>query len=266
MTNFSSAMRIGIIPARMGSHRFPGKPLAKIAGVPMIGHVWERARASLAFDKLFVAGCDPEIEQFCGMYNIPYIHTSNQHVRALDRVWEAFSKVRSGDKDIIVCVQGDEPTIAPGSLSKMIEGISTDDKINAMMLVHRLRSESEWMNPNNVKVVFNHRGEVLYTSRAPVPYMENFCLIHSFPYRVGGIFAFREVCLKHFAESAESTLEKIEMCDSNRILESDFRQIAFVNNDAEYYSVDSPEDLINAEAFFLKDRLVSTYRFKYHVD
>jgi len=105
---------IGIIPARMKASRFPGKPLAKINGIPMIQHVFERANMYKGWDQLMIATCDKEIINFAKKKNYPYVLTSKIHKRALDRVCEAAYKIKNIKKyDIVLCVQADEPLVCP---------------------------------------------------------------------------------------------------------------------------------------------------------
>ena len=129
---------IGIIPARMAASRFPGKPLKKISGIPMLMHVFLRAKLFKSWDKLYVAGCDKEISNYCKNIKIPYISTSSKHKRCLDRVFEAANKISSEryklkKKDIIVCVQGDEPMLRPDMIDAVIREIKNNKKAGSIV-------------------------------------------------------------------------------------------------------------------------------------
>lgn len=245
----------GIVPARMASSRFPGKPLHPILGRPMIEHVFCRARQYRAWDKLVLATCDREIADFAGSKGFPCVMTGSHHTRALDRVAEAAGKlgVAVRDDDVVVCVQGDEPMMAPDMIDAVVAPIQKDHGVPCTVLAMAIGEESVWRNPDTVKIIHNDRGEVLYTSRAPVPYCKG-------PYsedlgarRIYGIFAFQWKYLRAFTEHPETRLEVLEACDSNRILDMDFRQVVAPYPYARSYSVDSAHDVDLVEEHMRKD-------------
>lgn len=253
---------IGIVPARMAASRFPGKPLHPIAGRPMIEHCFERARLYPGWDVLAVATCDQEIADFATSKNWPVFMTATSHTRALDRVAEAAPMACPdiSDDDIVVCVQGDEPLLGPDVLDAVIKPFDADASVEGTMLAMPIHDVEVFENPDIVKIIHDQNGDVLYTSRAPVPY----CKTGDFSpdrgaLRVGGIFGFRWHFLKWFTSIPESPLEIAEACDSNRICDNGRRQrIAPVPYRA-YVSVDSPEDVSRVEAAINDDPLWGKY-------
>ena len=251
---------IGIVPARMGSHRFPGKPLHPIAGKTMLEHVYARARLSYDWDILCIATCDEEIRQFSEDHGFPVVMTADTHTRALDRVAEAYGVVSQteNDDDIVVCVQGDEPLLAVDTITAVIDPLNDKPGIDGTMLAVPITDEALFRNPDIVKIVHDIQGRVLYTSRQPVPHCDVFTPGLGAK-RVGGIFGFRWEFLKWFTELPESPLELVESCDSNRICDNGrFQQIAPIAA-RDYFSVDSPEDVALVEAAIAGDPLWGKY-------
>lgn len=253
---------IGIVPARMAASRFPGKPLYPILGRPMVEHVYLRARMYGGWHRLALATCDREIEQFAGGKGIPVIMTGTHHTRALDRVAEAVERLGEpvDNGDIVVCVQGDEPMMRPDMIDAVVAPLRADPSIPCTVLAMHITEESIWLNPDTVKIIHNDAGEVLYTSRAPLPYCKGkFTAAHS-ARRIYGIFAFRWQYLKAFTAHAETRLEQLEACDSNRILDMPFRQYIAPYPHLESYSVDSPDDIKLVEKHMAADEVWSRYQ------
>jgi 3-deoxy-manno-octulosonate cytidylyltransferase (CMP-KDO synthetase) len=253
---------IGIIPARMAASRFPGKPLHSILGRPMIEHVQLRAAMYEGWDELAIATCDKEIEDFAKTKGFPVIMTGSHHTRALDRVAEAVTKLQTpaGEDDIVVCVQGDEPMMRPDMISTVIAPILENQRIPATILAMHIVDKDLWLNPDTVKLVYNASGEVLYTSRAPVPYCKGTFTPEFEARRIYGIFAFRWKYLRAFTEHDETRLEQLEACDSNRILDMPFRQYIAPYPNLPSFSVDSPLDIELVERHMTGDTLWSEYR------
>lgn len=252
---------IGVIPARMAASRFPGKPLHPILGRPMLEHVFQRAKLYGGWDELVLATCDEEIADFGRIKKIPVIMTGAHHTRALDRVAEAvelLSKPAAAD-DIVVCVQGDEPMLRPDMIEAVTAPLLADPSIPGTILSLHVTDEALWRNPDTVKLVANAAGEVLYTSRAPIPWCKTFSA-ELMARRIGGIFGFRWRYLKAFTAHAETRLEKLEACDSNRILDMPFRQRMAPYPALESFSVDSPADVGLVEKHMASDPLWLKYR------
>jgi 3-deoxy-manno-octulosonate cytidylyltransferase (CMP-KDO synthetase) len=253
---------VGVIPARMAASRFPGKPLFPICGRPMVEHVIARARMYEKWDHLVVATCDREIESFAKGSGIPVVMTGSHHTRALDRVAEAATLL--GDKrapdDIVVCVQGDEPMMRPDMIDTVTAPLLADPKKACTVLAMHVTQESVWLNPDTVKIIHNDAGEVLYTSRAPVPYAKEKFRPELMARRIYGILAFRWQYLKAFTEHPETRLEKLESCDSNRILDMAFVQYIAPYRYIQSFSVDSPDDVTLVEREMENDEYWKLYK------
>lgn len=253
---------VGIIPARMAASRFPGKPLHPILGRPMIEHVFVRAQMYQGWNELVVATCDEEIEKFATSKGYPTIMTGTHHTRALDRVAEAATKLSTKiiEDDIVVCVQGDEPMLMPDMMDAVVAPLKKTPSMACTVLAMHIIEEAIWRNPNTVKIIHNDAGEVLYTSRAPIPYSKGPFTPALGARRIYGIFAFRWRYLKAFTEHPETRLEKLEACDSNRILDMSFRQHIAPYPYIESFSVDSPDDIKLVEKHMVSDKLWSLYK------
>lgn len=253
---------IGIVPARMQASRFPGKPLHPILGRAMVEHVYLRAKMYGGWDKLVLATCDLEIEEFAKAKNIPVIMTGSHHTRALDRVAEAVERLgeKVDEGDIIVCVQGDEPMMRPDMIDAVLAPIHKNASIPATVLAMHITEESIWLNPDTVKIIHNDAGEVLYTSRAPVPYCKGNFSSELMARRIYGIFAFRWKYLKAFTSHSETRLEQLEACDSNRILDMPFEQYIAPYPYVRSFSVDSPSDIALVETHMVLDEYWNLYK------
>jgi 3-deoxy-manno-octulosonate cytidylyltransferase (CMP-KDO synthetase) len=227
---------VAVIPARFHSTRLPGKPLAEIAGRPMIEHVYRRAAAAPGVDAVIVATDDPRIvtsvESFGGTVRL----TSPAHRSGLDRVAELAADLPC---DVIVNVQGDEPLIEPAMIAEAIAVLDLDQSVQMSTLRRRIDDPAELTNPNVVKVVVDHEDSALYFSRAPIP----------FPRAGGargfkhvGLYAYRRTFLLMLAALPQSPLELAESLEQLRALEHGFR-IRAVETQFDSLGVDTPEDL-----------------------
>jgi 3-deoxy-manno-octulosonate cytidylyltransferase (CMP-KDO synthetase) len=252
---------IGVIPARMGSSRFPGKVLYPILGRPMVEHVYLRSRMYAGWHRLVVATCDAEVEQFAKSRGIPVIITGTHHVRALDRVAEATERLGEAvaDSDIIVCVQGDEPMMRPDMIDAVLAPLLENAAIPCTVLAMHITEESIWLNPDTVKIIHNAAGEVLYTSRAPVPWVKDKFSPELMARRIYGILAFRWQHLKAFTAHTPTRLELLEACDSNRILDMPFRQFIAPYPCVQSFSVDSAADAALVEQHMKSDEYWRRY-------
>jgi len=252
-------LTIAIIPARMGSSRFPGKPLAKIHGIPMIGHVYLRTKMCSDLVETYVATCDKEIYDYIVSIGGKVVMTSSNHERCSDRTAEALLKIeKSMDEqiDVVCMVQGDEPMVTPYMISESLFPFSDTDR-NIVNLMSEIRTIKEFEDPNEVKVVVDCNNNALYFSREPIPsrkknsdnvrMLKQVCVI-----------PFRRDYLLHFNNLEETELELIESIDMMRILENG-ENVYMVETDIETYSVDTPEDLKNVELYMEKDKLLYSY-------
>ncbi len=250
---------IGLIPARMKASRFPGKPLFPIHGKPMIEHVWHRAAMYPKWDKLAICTCDTEIEDFGKSKGFDVVMTADTHVRALDRVAEAAGKcgVPVDDNDIVVCVQGDEPMMRPDMIDAVCKPFE-DSSVNATVLAMHITDEAIFRNVDTVKLVHDIHGDVLYTSRSPIPYGKIFTPEMG-ARRIYGILAFRWHYLQTFLSLEPTPLEIQEACDSNRICGSGLKQRVAPYPNIPSYSVDSPADREYVEQEIVKDPFWGKY-------
>lgn len=252
---------IGIIPARMAASRFPGKPLVSIAGMTMLEHVYRRAALYSGWHKLAVATCDREIHDFSKARKFEVIDTGTHHVRALDRVAEAVEKIGEdlSEEDIVVCVQGDEPLLDPAMIEAVVNPIKASRDVHATLLGVHVIEEEIWLNPDSVKLISNDSGEILYTTRTPIPYAKDGFSAELMARRIGGIFAFRPNALREFTSHPETRLEILESCDSNRLLDLSFRQFLAPFPAVPMYSVDSPADVALVEKALESDEFFKRY-------
>jgi len=251
---------VAIIPARMASSRFPGKPMARIHGMPMIGHVYFRTRLCKLLTETYIATCDPEIYDYIESVGGKAIITADTHERCTDRTSEAMLKIEAdigGKVDIVVMVQGDEPMVTPEMIEQSITPMLKDSSINVVNLMALIKSPAEFEDPNEVKVVVGVNGTALYFSREPipsrkkgvpdVPMLKQVCII---PFR-------RDYLLK-FNSMPPTPLEKIESVDMMRIIEHG-EHVHMVMTDAESLSVDNQADLEKVEQLMAGDKLRNLY-------
>ncbi|BBH54070.1 3-deoxy-manno-octulosonate cytidylyltransferase [Fluviispira sanaruensis] len=238
-----------IIPARMGSSRFPNKPLAKICGIPMIGHVALRATSEPIFDNVVVATCDNEIVDYCNTIHIKTIMTSNKHERATDRTQEATEKIENELKfkyDFVTMLQGDEPMITPDILRKIVQKLNAHHEIDVLNLISSIKESKEFYSNNCVKIVQNFKKEILYFSRSPIPF-NNPCSMHH-TFKQLGIIAFRRNFLDVYSKLSPTYLEELESVDMLRCLEHGYK-INTLEIKEELYPVDVLEDIIRVEKY-----------------
>ena len=251
---------VAIIPARMGSSRYPGKPLADILGMPMLGHVALRTAMSSRLSATYIATCDQEIMDFAKSIGIPAIMTADTHNRCTDRTAEAVLKIEreSGKKvDIVVMVQGDEPMTTPEMIDAAVEPMLNDSSVNVVNLMADIPSIEDFENPNEVKVVVNLKNEALYFSREPVPSRKKG--VDKVPMKKQVcIIPFRRDYLMHYNDLPETPLEIIESVDMMRILEHGDK-VHMVQTNARTLSVDTPEDRVAVENQMRGDPLLKLY-------
>src|SRR6185369_7717351 len=227
---------VAVIPARMGSSRFPGKPLAPLHGLPMIEHVYRRAQLCDQLDEVYVATCDDEIRAAAQNFGATVILTSMAHERATDRVAEAAGHFAS---DIIVMIQGDEPMITPEMIAASLGPFRFDRATCCVNLVHRINSRLELLDPNTIKVVADLNDNALYFSRSPIPKVDSKQSNVKILKQVC-VIPFRRECLLEFACLAPSPLEQAESIDMLRLLEHGM-SVRLVETQVTTHAVDTPE-------------------------
>jgi 3-deoxy-manno-octulosonate cytidylyltransferase (CMP-KDO synthetase) len=225
-----------VIPARYASTRFPGKPLADIAGKPMVVRVCERAAQSGAAG-VHVATDDARIAEAVRRHGHDVVMTRADHLSGTDRLAEAAAVLKLRDDDVVVNVQGDEPLISPALIRQVADALSDCEMSTAC---HAIHDKPSLASPNVVKVVLDARGYALYFSRSQIPYPREgggTC------YRHAGIYGYRVGFLKRFASLQPSPLEKTEALEQLRVLWHGYRIAVAVSAEDIPPGVDTPQDL-----------------------
>lgn len=238
---------IGVIPARYGSTRFPGKPLKLILDKPLLQWVIEAARTARTLDEIWVATDHEQIHALAERIGVKAVMTSPELVSGSDRVYAA---VQDQDVDVVVNIQGDEPLITGQLLDQLVSPLLEDTALPMATLGRPLR-EGDLESKNTAKIVLNHKSDALYFSRYPIPYSrldldaatpgEAVCLKHI------GLYAFRKTFLAEFCANGPTTLERAEGLEQLRALYLGAR-IRVVQVAHESWGVDTPEDVAKVES------------------
>ena len=244
----------------MASSRFPGKPMAKILNMPMIGHCYSRSKLSSSLDEVYVATCDNEIYDYIESIGGKAVMTADTHERASDRAAEALLNIEAecGEKyDIVVMIQGDEPMLTPEMLDSAIESLLNDPKVLVSNLMAELKTKEEHEDPNEVKVVIDKFNNALYFSREPIPsrqkgvdnprMLKQVCLI-----------PFKRDFLIEYTNMEPTPLEITESVDMMRILENGLK-VRMVPTSSNTYAVDTEKDLSHVEELMKNDPLLKEY-------
>lgn len=235
-----------IIPARMGSMRFPGKVLADLGGKPVIQHVWENAMRSKA-DSVTVAVDDPRVEQAVKAFGGHVVMTKPSHPSGSDRVWEA---AQSTDAELIVNVQGDEPFLPHEVIDDLIDAMHGADAPAMGTVVLPCSRADIAANPNLPKVVLTTDDYALYFSRSMIPYLREGGE-ETEVYRHWGIYAYRRETLAKFVTLPEGRLERCEKLEQLRALENGIR-IKVIRTSFDSIGIDTPDDLVRAQEFLAR--------------
>lgn len=244
---------IAIIPVRMASSRFPGKPLAKLLGMTMVEHVYQRCKLCKKVGEVYVATPDYNIAKEVKNFGGKPIMTSPLHKRACDRVAEASLSVEA---DVVVTVQGDEPLITPQMIDMGIEALVKDQEIVCVNLA-AVATKEEANDPNEVKVVSDLKGNALYFSRAAIPTNIRNEGISSILKQIC-IIPMTKDFLQTFINLSPTPLEISESIDMLRLLEHGYK-IRIVKTEKKVKSVDTMEDLLIAEKLLLDDPTLKLY-------
>jgi len=251
---------VAIIPARMGSSRFPGKPLANIHQMPMIGHVYLRTCMCQMLTDTYVATCDQEIYDYIHSIGGKAIMTADTHERCTERTAEAMitiEKTTNNRIDYVIMVQGDEPMITPEMVENSVHAIVNTSDVNVVNSMAKLQTIEEFNDPNEVKVVTDLEENAVYFSREPIPSLKK-----------GGnpvpmlkqvcIISFKREYLLKFNAMDETPLERIESIDMLRIIEHGDK-VKMVMSDLNTYSVDTKSDLEKVTGLMKDDPLIQKY-------
>lgn len=251
---------ISIIPARMGSSRFPGKPMAKILNMPMIGHVYNRVKMSQLLTDVYVATCDQEIFDYIVSIGGKAVMTSDCHERCSDRCAEAMLKIEKEKEekcDIMVMVQGDEPLTHPNMIDEAVNPMINDSSLCITNLVADIDSPESFEDPNEVKVVLDKFNNALYFSREPIPSRKKGVLTVPMKKQVC-IIPFTRDFLLEYNDMEPTPLEIIESVDMMRILENG-KKVKMLPTKFKTKAVDTKEDLDKVCEMMKKDELYQKY-------
>jgi 3-deoxy-manno-octulosonate cytidylyltransferase (CMP-KDO synthetase) len=243
-----------LIPARMASSRLPDKPLADIAGLPMVVRVAQRAKLSAA-SRVVVAADDARIVTACQAHGIDAVLTRTDHPSGSDRLAEACDLLQLQDTDVVVNVQGDEPLIDPASIDAAAELLQSRNDCSMSTLAHTIDSVADFANPNVVKVVLDARHTALYFSRAPIAWWRDgfangqfSALPNPAPLRHVGLYGYRVGFLREFPKLAQAPIEVTESLEQLRAMWHGHRIAVHVTDHSPGPGVDTPEDLARVRA------------------
>jgi len=245
-----------VIPARYASTRFPGKPLADIAGKPMIQHVYERALLSEA-ERVIVATDDQRIADVATGFGAEVCMTREDHPSGTDRLQEVVHKLGFYADDIVVNVQGDEPLIPPRVINQVAHNLKAESGAGIATLSEPITDIESLLNPNVVKVVSDTRGMALYFSRAPIPWPRDAfakdptAMPSGYSWqRHSGIYAYRVKMLNEFVRWEPAPIEETECLEQLRAMWNGAKIHVDVADELPPAGVDTPEDLERLRALF----------------
>jgi len=231
---------LGVIPARMGSTRFPGKPLCLINGKPMIEHVYQRAIQSDPVDKVVVATDSKEILSIVKDFGGDAVMTSAEHPTGLDRVIEVIQMRPYSNFSFVMNIQGDEPLIHPETITGVATLLQSGNSVDIATAAIPFETWENFQSPHQVKVVFEKNGRALYFSRSPIPYSDNKEYFSG--YKHLGIYGYRREKLLSIQDLKQTPLEKSEKLEQLRFLENGYSIYIHVTKH-DSVGVDTPDDL-----------------------
>jgi len=240
-----------IIPSRYASTRLPGKPLADIAGKPMIQRVYEQAAQAQKLSAVVVATDNPKVYDTVVTFGGKAVMTRENHINGTDRLAEAVEQFE--DVDVVVNVQGDEPLISSDVIDALCHVFEENPSLD-MATVATPLLESEYNEPSAVKVVMNRKGEAMYFSRSLIPYPRNPFYGTVKPYKHIGIYAYRRDFLLQYAKMESTPMETVESLEQLRVLENGYTIKVIVTNH-QFIGIDTPEDLARIREYFAKEHM-----------
>jgi 3-deoxy-manno-octulosonate cytidylyltransferase (CMP-KDO synthetase) len=245
---------VAVIPARYASTRFPGKPLADIAGRPMIEHVYRRAVDTRGIDAVVVATDDQRVADAVARFGGVARMTAASHSTGTDRIAEVARQLHCS---IVVNVQGDEPLVDPEAIAQMVDALRADPTLEMATLRTPIRREEDYLSPHVVKVVVDARDNALYFSRAPIPHDRAGSGFSGATCKHLGLYAYRRDFLLRLAALPQSALERTVSLEQLRALEHGYR-IRAVETRHDSIGVDTPEDLERVRSAFAQPRFGET--------
>ena len=240
-----------IIPSRYGSKRFNGKPLAMVAGKPMIQRVYEQALQAKNIENVWVATDDDRIFNTVKDFGGKAIKTSSSLRSGTDRVAQATEKLNLKSRDIVINIQGDQPVFHPESIDQLIAPFEKDKNLLMSTLAVKIVDTREFNAASAVKVVFDKNGHALYFSRSLIPFNRDKAA-HAYVYKHLGFYAYKKHFLDTISELPAGRLENLEKLEQLRVLEHGYKiGVAVTSHDS--LSVDVPEDIKAVESLLLKN-------------
>ena len=239
---------VGVIPARYGSSRFQGKPLADIHGKPMIWWVYNNAIKTPGLDEVYVATESEIIINECNKLGINAILTATTHLTGTDRVGEVASKIGA---DIYVVLMGDEPLIKSSEISKVIKEMKKDKSISACMLATKFKNPVDVVNTTTIKLAINKDNDLVFMSRSPIPFPKE--SLNFEYYKNMGLYAYTSDVLKFFIETEAGPIESAEGLEMLRLIENR-KRVKIVKVNSNSMSVDTPKDLDRIRKILSKEK------------
>src|SRR3989344_1684750 len=254
---------IGIIPARMSSTRLPGKAMQDIHGMPMLGHVYFRAKMSKALDEVYLAVSGKELEDYGDFIGAKWVRDKKESYRGCgNAIADATEEIeaRTGEKiDIVVLIQGDEPMVMPEMIDMAVSPMLEDPSVNIVNLMAPIKSEEEHRDPNCPKVVVDRDNNALYFSREPIPSDKKWNGKAPRPrFKQVCIIPYRREYLRELSLREPGVLEEVESIDMNRVLEYG-EKVRMVPEEYETYPVDVPQDLERVREKMKDEPLMAKY-------
>lgn len=238
---------LGIIPARYASSRFPGKPLVDMLGQTMIQRVYQQVKKSVHLTRVVVATDDERIFNHVLSFGGEACMTASHHPSGTDRCFEALQK-QNEKFDFAINIQGDEPFIDPNQIDLLCSSINRETELAT--LIQKISTLDQLHSPGEAKVVINHKGEAIYFSRSPIPFVQKAeakeWLSKTTFYRHVGLYAYRADVLERITQLETSLLEKAESLEQLRWIENGFKIKTVETEMEESICIDTPEDLEKA--------------------
>lgn len=238
---------LGVIPARMKSTRFPGKPLVSFFGKPMVVWVCEAAKKARTIDKVVVATDDKKIAKVCEKYHFEAVLTRSEHKTGTDRVAELAEKRKA---DIYVNIQSDEPLIESETIDQTVHALIEDSHFEIVNLYTKIVNKADLNNINIPKVVVGQDNRAIFFSRLPIPYLKSKVSVDF--YRQVCVYAFKRSALRNFSKLEQGMSEKAEEIEILRFLEHGL-PVKMVEVKTRSFGIDTPEDLERAEITLKED-------------
>ena len=248
-----------VIPARLGSWRFPDKPLTPIMGMPMIEHVYRRSCLVSNVDKVVLAICEEKLEETCKILQLDYVMTDHDQPTALDRVGEAARYLGyTGHDDVVINVQGDEPAVPPPVIEFVSELLLKYPDVGCANPVERITDKTELDNPHRIKAVLSNNERLIYLTRQSIPSSEFDIDNEATFYRQTCVMSFRGDFLQKFCLMPQTNLELVEGIDMLRLIQNDYPIACSIIDDATY-PVDVLDDIKTIENVFQNDKWIPKY-------